>query len=39
MMRVALLTGDPEGDIFKSGIYFQHPVNSTKCINYELHQF
>ena len=36
MITMALLTGKSEVYIFKSGIYFGHPVNSTKYINYEL---
>jgi hypothetical protein len=38
MMPMALLTENSEDKIFKTGIYFQHPFNSTKYISFELHQ-
>ena len=37
VMPMALLTGNYVGNMLKSLIYFQHPVSSTNCINYELH--
>jgi hypothetical protein len=38
IMPLALLTGNSQYKILKSRIYFQHPLNRTKCINYEFHK-